>query len=32
MVTNTLDVSWTNGNDGNSPITGVEIAFSARDT
>ena len=29
--TNSLGVSWTNGNDGNSPITGVEIAFSARD-
>ena len=28
--TDTLDVSWINGNDGNSPITGVEIAFSAR--
>ena len=28
--TNTLDVSWTNGNNGNSPITGVTIAFSAR--
>ena len=28
--TNTLSVSWTNGGDGNSPITGVMIAFSAR--
>ena len=29
MVSNT-DVSWTNGNNGNSLITGVEIAISAR--
>ena len=28
--TNTLDVSWTNGDSGNSPITGVMIAFLAR--
>ena len=28
MVSNT-DVSWTNGNNGNSLITGVEIAISA---
>ena len=28
--TNTLSVSWTNGGDGNSPITGVTITFSAR--
>lgn len=29
MVSN-RDVSWTNGNNGNSLITGVEIAISAR--
>ena len=27
--TNTLSVSWTNGGNGNSPIAGVTIAFSA---